>query len=225
MDWFVRSSAAVEACLPAAREVHDPGAALPLRALASLCKAIVSGYPILYGDGIISKVLGDDMNSNVARLETAALELEAVGGAPGATLGGLLGQRGADGSPPSPHAPGVYGARWVARTLRFVALLLQKLSADPALSIADAGRQTYGATIAPYHMPVMAFVVGFVLRWAPSRAWVLAGPLGGASNEAACAACAALSARVGPVAESISRALEGKGLDFADRISAIPGGW
>ena len=224
MDWFTRSSAAVGA-LPSS------AASTPLRALASLCKTIVTGYPILYGDGIITKVLGDDMNSNIARLEAAASELEAGGGggggggSPGATLGDLLAQRGADGSPPSPHAPGVYGARWVARTLRFVAVLLQKLSADPSLSIADAGRQTYGAIIAPFHMPVMAFVVGFVLRWAPSRAWVLAGPLGGASNEAACAACAALSARVGPVAEGLSRALEERGLDYADRISAIPGGW
>ena len=221
MDWFTRSSAAVAALPPSAE-------AAPLHLLVSLCKTIVTGYPILYGDGIITKVLGDDMNSNISRLVAAASELEAGGGgggSTGATLGALLAQVGTDGSPPSPHAPGVYGARWVARTLRFVAVLLQKLSADPALSIADAGRQTYGVAIAPFHMPVMAFVVSFILRWAPSRAWVLAGPLGGASNEAACAACAALGARVGPVAESISRALEERGLDYADRISAIPGGW
>ena len=218
MDWFLRSTAAAEV-------LKKPNASMPLRDLIALCNAIVTGYPILYGDGVISKILGDDMNGNVGRLEAAASELEKA--APGAcpTLADLLARRGAGGAPPSPHDPGVYGARWVSRTLRFVALLLHKLAADPELSISEAGRATYAAVIAPHHMPVMAFVVAFILRWAPRRSWVLANPLGGASNEAACAACAALSGLVGPVAEAVAEALAERGLDFTDRISAIPGGW
>ncbi len=206
-----------------------PTGAMELRALIRLCRVIVTGYSILYTDGIVCRILSDDMNGNVSRLESAAAELEKPGGGGGgggaATLADLLVQRGADGSPPSPHASGVYGARWVARTLRFVALLLEKLGAAPTLSIADAGRSTYAETIAPYHTPVMAFVVSFVLRWAPYRSWVLAHPLGGVTNEAACAACASLSRLVAPIAAGITAALEENGLNFADRISAIPGGW
>jgi hypothetical protein len=198
---------------------------MPLRGLIALCKEVVTGYPILYGSGVISKILGDDMASNIGRLEGAADALEARSGGGGdgggsATLGDLLSAPGA-----SPHEAGVYGARWVSRTLRFVALLLQKLGADPALSISAAGRATYTVAIAPYHQPVMAAVVSFVLWWAPSRAWVLSGPLGGASNQAASTACAALSVLVGPVAEAVERALEDKKFNFHDRISAIPGGW
>ena len=219
MDWFTRSTAAAEVLKP-------PTSSMPLRELIALCKTIVTGYPILYGDGVISKILSDDMNGNVGRLEAAASDLEKA--APAGvrpTLADLLARRGAGGAPPSPHDPGVYGARWVSRTLRFVALLLQQLAADPELSIAEAGRATYAAVIAPYHMPVMAFVVSFILRWAPRRSWVLANPLGGASNDAACAACAALSGLVGPVAEAVAGALAERDLDFTDRLSAIPGGW
>lgn len=233
MDWFDRVTASA-ASLPAT------DASIPLRGLIALSREVVSGYCILYGDGIITRILTDDMVGNINRLAHTLAQMEApppttaaapstlpaAYGPSGPTLAHLLQWRARpDSPPPSPHDAGVYGARWVARTLRFVAILLRKLGADPALQISDAGRATYALTIAPFHAPVMAFVVGFVLRWAPRRQWVLDVPLKGASAETASAACAALSGLVGAVAEGVGAALAEAGLDYADKISAIPGGW
>ena len=227
MDWFPRVALAVDACSP-------PTAAIPLRSLIALCRAVATGYPLLYSDGVISKVLTDDLFGNVGRLEAVCAELETATppGSPPPTLAHLCAWPGPPppaGSPPlpppTPHLPGPYGARWVARTLRFVVLLLHKLGADPALSISAAGRDTYSVCIAPFHAPVMAWVVGFILRWAPRRQWVLDHSLGGVSSAEAAAACTALSEKLRPVAEGMGEALAAAALDYQDKISAIPGGW
>ena len=49
---------------------------LPLRPLLALCRRIVAGYPILYSSGLISKILSDDLNSNVDKVERALAEME-----------------------------------------------------------------------------------------------------------------------------------------------------
>jgi hypothetical protein len=126
---------------------------------------------------------------------------------------------------PEASAEGIYGARWITRILRFVTLLLQQLGSQPELSISLAGRATYTQVIAPFHAPVMSWVVKCVLYWAPSRAWVLKHSLGGASNEAASAACLRAAAALGPLAQACHAHLESRGLNYPDLISAVPGGF
>ena len=220
MDWFDGVVAAVQ---------DVPLDTLPLRPLLVLCRRVLAGFPILYSQGLICKILSDDLGGNIAKVEGALAEMErlavaerasqagggassgsdpaaaaAGGGGGGGSSSGGGGGSGGDGSTaaaaaaapaPLPHSPagslrsassspglgyapaagpwfsdltdwapqpaagGVFGARWIVRVLRFVTLLLSKLGSDPALSISLAGRQTYTAIIAPFHAPVMGFVV------------------------------------------------------------------
>jgi hypothetical protein len=246
MDWFTSVVSSCEAI---------PLDTLPLRPLLSLCKVLLAGYRLLYADGLICKVLSEDMSGNMRKLESAlaAMEVAAVedrkreqsssasphpqpsptGSARSSTSLPGLGYDPAVGADfgdlstyfPEASAEGIYGARWITRILRFVALLLQQLGSQPELSISLAGRSTYAQVIAPFHAPVMGFVVKCVLYWAPSRAWVLKRSLGGASNEAASEACLRAAAALGPLAQACHAHLEARGLNFPDLISAVPGGF
>ena len=64
-----------------------------------------------------------------------------------------------------------------------------------------------------------------VLYWAPTRAWVLKNTLHGATNEAASAACLRVAAALGPLAQACHAHLEARQLNYADLISAVPGGF
>jgi hypothetical protein len=207
MDWF-------DGVVAATQDV--PLDTLPLRPLLVLCRRVLAGFPILYSQGLICKILSDDLGGNIAKVEGALAEMERLATAERAAGGGAGGAgsegseapapapapadagggsaaplpplpplpspagslRSASSSPglgyaplagpwfadltdwaPQPQAGGVFGARWIVRVLRFVTLLLSKLGEDPALSISLAGRQTYTAIIAPFHAPVMGFVV------------------------------------------------------------------
>ena len=236
MNWFADVDAAVAAV---------PLATLPLRPLLSLARTLVAGYPILYASGLICRVLSDDLNGNIATLAAALADMEREAAAerpPAAPLSSSsrssssrpgLGYAPAEGPHfsdltsfhPASSASPIYAARWVTRVLKFIALLLAKLGADPALSISLAGRQTYKAVIAPHHAPVMSFIVGTVLYWAPTRAWVLKNSLSGASNADACAACLRTAAALAPLAEACAAHLEACGLNHHDVISAVPGGF
>jgi hypothetical protein len=243
MEWFDRIA-------DAARAVPLVGAgALPLAALAAVAREALSGYAILYSDGAVARILGDDLRGNLAKMDAAAAALGAAdvgaaapgaggpaaaaapgaGGstaadaAPAATLGALL--RAAALAPGGARgAAGVWGALWVARTLGFVAELLRALGADAALPISAAGRATYARTLAPYHAPVFGWLVSWVVGWAPTRAWVLAHKLGGADNAAASAACARAAAALAPLAAAALAVLAAEGADFPDRMSALPFG-
>jgi hypothetical protein len=197
----------------------------------------MEGYKLLYGTGLIHRILSDDLTSNINRVRSTLeeMERERATSAPSsstpkpgldfdpATIGPTLSHLTA--FSPTPDSQGVYGARWIARTLQFVVILLEKLGGNPNLSISIAGRETYAVTIGPFHAPVMAFVVRCVLYWAPSRQWVLHNTLGGVTNEAACAACTRLSKALSPIPQAITAHLEAKGLNFKDVISSVPGGF
>ena len=67
MEWFESVVAGVHLV---------PLDTLPLRPILALCRRIVAGYPILYSSGLISKILSDDLNSNVDKVERALAEME-----------------------------------------------------------------------------------------------------------------------------------------------------
>jgi len=197
---------------------------VPLKGLIDLCKVVLRGYGILYGDGLIKRVLHDDLNSNISRVEQTLQEMDEKGVVP---LDGKLGMALNDLTIfcALPESGGCYGIRWICRTLRFVVVLLSKLGEDPNLSISVAGRATYKEVLSQYHAPVMQFVVGCVLYWAPTRAWVLSHTLNGATNELATASCAKLALALSPVPAAIEEHLNKMGLDYNDRISSVPGGF
>jgi Glycolipid transfer protein (GLTP) len=207
MQWFSSVSTAA---------AQVPISSCPLKPLIQLCRTVVTGYPILYASGFVSKILSDDLNGNVSRLEKAVAELEAKHISE-PLVADLLEHN------PSPGDSGVYGLRWVGRTLLFVSLLLERLGNDLKLSISQAGRDVYGIVLQKHHAPVFGFVVKTVLYWAPTRAWVLSHTLPGATNEAASAACKALSAELSPLALSLVNHAH-PCLAFNDVISSLPFG-
>ena len=211
MDWFGR----VQAASQTATEAAD----LPLAPILATAREALSGYSILYSDGTVARILGDDLRANIAKLESGAASL----GMERATLGALLARAAC--APGGAHEDaGVWGALWVSRTLAFVAELLRALGADHALSLSSAGRQTYKAVLAPYHAPIFGWLVGFIVGWAPTRAWVLANKLGGADNALASAACARAAAALAPLAAAMRAALVQAGANFPDRVSSLPFG-
>lgn len=234
MEWFT----AVEEAT-----TKVPLSTLPMSSLLELSKVVMEGYQILYGKGLIHKILSDDLTSNINRVRSTLEEMERERSALAIATTTIptpstLQRPGLDYDPatgptlahltafsPTPDSQGVYGVRWISRTLQFVVILLGKLGADLDLSISKAGRETYAVTIGPYHAPVMSFVVRCVLYWAPSRQWALHNSLGGATNEATSAACTRLSQALCPIPEAITAHLESKGLNFKDVISSVPGGF
>ena len=52
---------------------------VPLKGLIDLCKVVLRGYGILYGDGLIKRVLHDDLNSNISRVEQTLQEMDEKG--------------------------------------------------------------------------------------------------------------------------------------------------
>jgi hypothetical protein len=119
---------------------------------------------------------------------------------------------------------GIWGVLWCARTLRFVGILLSKLGSAPGMSISAGGRATYAEVLQPYHAPVMAWVVGTVVGWAPSRAKVLSSTLQGLSNEEASSRCVATAAELLPLAEALLAHVAAAGMDYPDKISTLPFG-
>lgn len=216
-----------------------PLSTLPVSSLLELSKVMMEGYQILYGKGLIHKILSDDLTSNINRVRSTLEEMERERSALSQATPSASPQRpGLDYDPatgptlahltafsPTLDSQGVYGVRWISRTLQFVVILLGKLGADLDLSISKAGRETYAVTIGPYHAPVMSFVVRCVLYWAPSRQWALHNSLGGATNETTSVACTRLSQALGPIPEAIIAHLESKDLNFKDVISSVPGGF
>lgn len=220
-NWFER----VEASAIVMKTSSDPAGDIPLRPLLKLCEDALSGYSILYAKGWVSKILQEDFQGNIAKMQRVCVCLEE--GRPGAvtqaTVGGALTRAAA--LPNGVHSDeGVWGILWCARTLRFVAELLRALGSDETLSISAAGRATYAKVLSTYHAPVFAFLVGTIVGWAPTRNWVLAHTLEGMVNSDATTACARTAAALAPVPDAIIFALAAANADFPDRISALPFG-
>lgn len=202
--WFARVEVAAAA--------FSEGRTIAL--LVELCARVLDGYPILYSDGMVAKVLSDDLSGNMRKLAASAAT------DPTATLHTLL----ASHSGRLRDSESVWGALWCTRTLEFVAELLRALGADADLSIASAGRATYSKTLSRYHAPVFSWLVSFILGWAPTRGRVLATNLSGHDNATVTAACARAAGALTPVVEGLLHSLRDAGADFPDKQSALPFG-
>lgn len=239
--WFTQAADAISA-IP----LGDAPGDVAILPLLHASRVIGEGFGILYGDGsIVCKILRDDLMNHIRGLEAAVARMETkVSSAtppdsssaaaptsdtpPPLTLGAVLAHELAlagGAAVARTRNTGVTSGLWLKRVLCFVRSLLTRLAADPGLSIARAGGDTYAEVLKPFHAPVMSFIVRFVLMWAPSRATAVASLGPGFDNAAACEGCTRVAKALEPVTVALVAHYEANGIDWPDKTSAVPGGW
>jgi hypothetical protein len=208
----------VEASIDAINNAAGPGDGdVPVLLIRDFLVRVAVGYPYLYDNGIVCKILVDDGYNRINELNRLDLQ-------PHVTVHELVERELAEagGNVHSLRVGPHWGTRevlWSVRVFRFVAKLFEELGVPNGPSVGAAGQATYAAVLQPFHGWLKGTIVSFVLGMAPSREHLLqrAG-LDRHRDAEGVALMLRVVRAVDPVAVRLHRYYTNRGYDFPDKV-------